>query len=133
MALTLKDVTVALDGQSIIGPFSLEIAPGETVTLNIETTDRGVPDYAPLQRDFSASGHTSRKSFQLANGRATERTDASADHGVLAALGRAATGQQASCDTYCGADQRVARRWSWRCASSSAAAELEGLRLRVQV
>ena len=50
------------------------IGPGETVTLNIETTDRGVPDYAPLQRDFSASGHTSRKSFDIANGRVTTRS-----------------------------------------------------------
>ena len=50
------------------------IGPGETVTLNIETTERGDPDYAPLQRDFVASGHTSRKSFELANGRATTRS-----------------------------------------------------------
>lgn len=50
------------------------IGPGETVTLNIETTERGDPDYAPLQRDFVASGHTSRKSFDIANGRVTTRS-----------------------------------------------------------
>lgn len=47
------------------------IALGETATLNIEVEDAGVrpPDYAPLARDFTLSGHTSRHSQQLVNGR----------------------------------------------------------------
>ena len=44
----------------------------------------------------------------LAHRGATQCTDASADHGVLATLGRAAAGQQAGGRTNRGTDQRVA-------------------------
>jgi hypothetical protein len=50
------------------------IALGETVTLNIETTGDGQPDYAPLRDDFEITGRTSRRSFELSNGQASSRT-----------------------------------------------------------
>lgn len=52
------------------------IAVGETVTLNIETTSAVSvsPDYTPLQRDFFLTGHTSRREYELVNGRSRTRT-----------------------------------------------------------
>lgn len=52
------------------------IAAGETVTLNIETDsdDPAPPDYTALQRDFIVSGHSSRRSFEISNGRTTTST-----------------------------------------------------------
>src|SRR3989339_78453 len=50
------------------------IAMGETVTLNIETTASGAPDYAPLRGEFQASGHASRREFERVNGRSVTRT-----------------------------------------------------------
>lgn len=52
------------------------IGAGETVTLNIQTTsaNSSAPDYAPLQRDFFLTGHTSRREFELVNGRSRTRT-----------------------------------------------------------
>ncbi|MFC3550847.1 BatD family protein [Lysobacter cavernae] len=52
------------------------IAAGETVTLNIETTSAAsaTPDYTPLQAEFTLSGHTSRREFELVNGRSLTRT-----------------------------------------------------------
>lgn len=49
------------------------IGAGETVTLNIETTGSGAPDYTPLQHDFVVSGHSSRSEFQIVNGRSGTR------------------------------------------------------------
>lgn len=50
------------------------IGLGETVTLNIETTQAAAPDYAPLQGEFVISGNTSRRQFELVNGRSSTRT-----------------------------------------------------------
>ncbi|MBA3486436.1 MAG: BatD family protein [Lysobacter sp.] len=50
------------------------ISAGETVTLNIEVTGSGSPDYSPLQREFGVSGHTSRRQFEIVNGRSSSRT-----------------------------------------------------------
>lgn len=52
------------------------IALGETATLNIETDAAGAqaPDYAPLDRDFEAGNHTSRRQYELRNGQASTRT-----------------------------------------------------------
>ena len=50
------------------------IGLGETVTLNIETTTAGTPDYAPLRGDFQASGHASRRELQRDNGRSVMRS-----------------------------------------------------------
>lgn len=52
------------------------IGAGETVTLNVETTQPGnpTPDFAPLQRDFEVSGNTSRREIQVRNGAATMRS-----------------------------------------------------------
>lgn len=51
------------------------VGAGETVTLNVETTQPGSPkpDLSPLQRDFVVSGNTSRREFQVRNGRTTVR------------------------------------------------------------
>ncbi|CAA9330707.1 MAG: Aerotolerance protein BatD [uncultured Lysobacter sp.] len=49
------------------------IALTETVTLRIESTTAGEPDYTPLQRDFNVSGHTSQRRFELVNGEARMR------------------------------------------------------------
>ena len=48
----------------------------ETVTLNIETTSAmsAAPDYSPLNAQFRVTGNTSRRQFELSNGRAVERT-----------------------------------------------------------
>jgi hypothetical protein len=51
------------------------IESGETATLNIETDQLvATPEYAPLLRDFTLSGHTSRRSMESVNGRTTTRT-----------------------------------------------------------
>ena len=50
------------------------IGVGETVTLNIETTASGAPDYGPLRGEFQASGHASRREFERVNGRSVSRT-----------------------------------------------------------
>lgn len=50
------------------------IGAGETVTLNIQVTGSGSPDYGPLKRDFGVSGHTSRRQFEIVNGRSSSRT-----------------------------------------------------------
>ncbi|MFD0739212.1 BatD family protein [Lysobacter koreensis] len=50
------------------------IGQGETVTLNIETTQAAAPNYAPLRREFAISGSTSRRQFELVNGRSSTRT-----------------------------------------------------------
>lgn len=52
------------------------VALGETATLNIEVEDATAqpPDYAPLQRDFDLSGHTSRRSYERVNGRSVARS-----------------------------------------------------------
>lgn len=56
------------------------IGPGETVTLNVESSGAGTPapDFSPLQRDFVVSGNTSRREFQMRNG----ATQVRALHGV---------------------------------------------------
>ena len=50
------------------------IGMGETVTLNVETTASGAPDYGPLRGEFQASGHASRREFERVNGRSVTRT-----------------------------------------------------------
>jgi hypothetical protein len=51
------------------------IESGETATLNIETDQLvATPEYAPLLRDFTLSGHTSRRSMESVNGRTATRT-----------------------------------------------------------
>lgn len=48
------------------------IEAGETTTLNISTDSaQGGPDYAPLERDFILSGHSSARSARAENGRIT--------------------------------------------------------------
>ena len=51
------------------------IAFGESTTLNIESDEAtAAPDWTPLERDFSLSGHTSRRQVEIRNGRQTTRT-----------------------------------------------------------
>jgi len=50
------------------------IGAGETVTLNIETTGTTAPDYSPLQREFAVTGNSSRRQFEMVNGRGSTRT-----------------------------------------------------------
>jgi hypothetical protein len=51
------------------------IGADETATLNIETTQlAGAPEYAPLMRDFSLSGHTSSRRVESVNGTTRTRT-----------------------------------------------------------
>jgi hypothetical protein len=51
------------------------IEAGETTTLNIAADQLdSAPDYAPLQRDFELSGHSSQRSASAVNGRVTMRT-----------------------------------------------------------
>ncbi|WP_101925125.1 MULTISPECIES: BatD family protein [Luteimonas] len=52
------------------------IALGETTTLNIETQQPGVdaPDWSVLDREFEATGHTSRRQVELRDGRRVDRT-----------------------------------------------------------
>ncbi|WP_407352552.1 BatD family protein [Luteimonas sp. R10] len=48
---------------------------GETATLNVETDQIGVdaPDWSPLDRDFTVSGHTSSRRVESVNGRTRAR------------------------------------------------------------
>ncbi|MGO4552548.1 BatD family protein [Lysobacter sp. 2RAF19] len=56
------------------------IEAGETTTLNIAADSaQGGPDYAPLERDFILSGHSSQRSARAENGRIT----VSAQYSVL--------------------------------------------------
>ena len=51
------------------------IGADETATLNIETTQlAGAPEYAPLMRDFTLSGHTSSRRVESVNGTTRTRT-----------------------------------------------------------
>lgn len=50
------------------------IGAGETVTLNIETAGTTAPDYTPLQREFAVTGNSSRRQFEMVNGRSSTRT-----------------------------------------------------------
>ena len=50
------------------------IGAGETVTLNVETTGATAPDYTPLQREFAVTGNSSRRQFEMVNGRGSTRT-----------------------------------------------------------
>lgn len=50
------------------------IGAGETVTLNIESAGTTAPDYTPLQREFAVTGNSSRRQFELVNGRGSTRT-----------------------------------------------------------
>jgi hypothetical protein len=51
------------------------IGADETATLNIETTQlAGAPEYAPLMRDFSLSGHTSSRRVESFDGTTRTRT-----------------------------------------------------------
>lgn len=51
------------------------IGADETATLNIETRQTAAsPDYAPLMRDFSLSGHTSSRRVESVNGTLRART-----------------------------------------------------------
>ncbi|MFC0677011.1 BatD family protein [Lysobacter korlensis] len=50
------------------------IALGETVTLNIATTETAAPEFGPLEGDFAPHGHTSERRFELVNGQATMRS-----------------------------------------------------------
>ena len=46
------------------------IESGESTTLNIAAEElTTAPDYAPLQRDFELSGHSSSRSASIVNGR----------------------------------------------------------------
>ena len=51
------------------------IAMGETTTLNIQTDQASVdsPDYSPLLADFSVSGNSSSRQFELVNGAASTK------------------------------------------------------------
>lgn len=50
------------------------IGTGETVTLNIETAATIAPDYTPLQREFAVTGNSSRRQFEMVDGRSSTRT-----------------------------------------------------------
>lgn len=51
------------------------IESGESTTLNIAAADlAAAPDYAPLQRDFELSGHSSQRSASIVNGRTSVHT-----------------------------------------------------------
>ena len=51
------------------------IGADETATLNIETTQLAAsPEYAPLMRDFTLSGHTSSRRVESVNGSTRTRT-----------------------------------------------------------
>lgn len=69
--LLLSTASLAASAQTRAWLDRDRIALGETVTLNIETTSTAAsePDYAPLQADFTVSGHTSRREFESINGR----------------------------------------------------------------
>lgn len=73
--LLLSTASLAASAQTRAWLDRDRIALGETVTLNIETTSAAAsePDYAPLQTDFTVSGHTSRREFESINGRNSMR------------------------------------------------------------
>ncbi len=73
--LLLSTASLAASAQTRAWLDRDRIALGETVTLNIETTSSAAsePDYAPLQTDFTVSGHTSRREFESVNGRNSMR------------------------------------------------------------
>ena len=51
------------------------IGADESATLNIETTQlAATPEYAPLMRDFTLSGHTSSRRVESVNGSTRTRT-----------------------------------------------------------
>src|SRR3546814_9295889 len=52
-----------------------QVALGETLTLNVETTDAGAraPDWSPLEKDFIVSGNSSSRQVEIVNGRASTR------------------------------------------------------------
>lgn len=51
------------------------IESGESTTLNIAAAELATaPDYAPLQRDFEVSGHSSQRSASIVNGRTSVHT-----------------------------------------------------------
>ena len=74
--LLLSMISLAASAQTRAWLDRDSIAAGETVTLNIETTSAVSvsPDYTPLQRDFFLTGHTSRREYELVNGRSRTRT-----------------------------------------------------------
>ncbi|HEY0662685.1 MAG TPA: BatD family protein [Lysobacter sp.] len=74
VALLLGAMSLAVSAQPRAWLDRDRIGAGETVTLNIETTGAAAPDYAPLQRDFVISGNSSRRQFELVNGKASTRT-----------------------------------------------------------
>ena len=73
--LALLLAAVAVQAQTRAWLDRDRIALGETTTLNIETEQlTGVPDYTPLLRDFSLSGHSSRRQVETGNGQTRTRT-----------------------------------------------------------
>ena len=52
-----------------------QVALGETLTLNVESTDPGAsaPDWSPLEKDFIVSGNSSSRQVEIVNGRASTR------------------------------------------------------------
>src|SRR3546814_18816879 len=50
-----------------------QVALGETLTLNVETTDAGAraPDWSPPEKDFIVSGNSSSRQVEIVNGRAS--------------------------------------------------------------
>src|SRR3546814_14982212 len=52
-----------------------QVALGETLTLNVETTDAGAraPDWSPLEKDFIVSGNSSSRQVEIVNGRPSTR------------------------------------------------------------
>lgn len=52
-----------------------QVALGETLTLNVETSNAGsaAPDWSPLEKDFIVSGNSSSRQVEIVNGRASTR------------------------------------------------------------
>ncbi|MFC3716724.1 BatD family protein [Luteimonas soli] len=52
-----------------------QVALGETLTLNVETSNAGseAPDWSPLEKDFVVSGNSSSRQVEIVNGRASTR------------------------------------------------------------
>src|SRR3546814_11229069 len=50
-----------------------QVALGETLTLNVETTDAGAraPDWSPLEKEFIVSGNSSSRQVEIVNGSAS--------------------------------------------------------------